>query len=244
MNISVDTITIREPEYSPEELTVIAGLYKDIVKTHSLCEGTGIIFKDDKFSDCDCVKSYNYTKALILSRIPKRHWNVKVTGYDEILSEVYDGIPVIITGDSGSGKTRFMSASAKAMILDRKRVYYTDGAELADLLEANDDNIYRGRLTGANVVCIDEIDYQFSPRQEKILTTFIKKLLNWNTGLMVVSESVESITINSIQEIFRHGYNIRCKVKGGSRFTKQSQIYLSKDFLNEANQFVNHGIIL
>lgn len=200
---------LRDIIFTQEEVSLCRKYYQSIVKDHKECFGSSIIEKNSKITYCDCLYIYDYVKALVYARIPKRHWNVskfckksmrKVD--EEIINHFFelDGFFIHENELSGKGKTRTLSLMGKKSILKKKKVCYVKSKEFLLFSQQKDKLdecfILFDRIMSSDVILIDDPEsvqeWQFSE-----INNLIKTLYDKGCSIVVGSslKSLENFSI-------------------------------------------------
>lgn len=166
---------IIEKDYSETEIADCRVLYDTLVRAHENCAGAGMIVSKGAVRDCDCELVYRFVRELIYARVPRRFWGIPwddVALLRECLDtsqdmEVWEKLRAdgytescMIYGLSGSGKTALLSRLAHEYIATHRHtgiVCYITADEIIEFSRKDELKIYLDRMSGANVVLIDEL---------------------------------------------------------------------------------------
>lgn len=162
---------IVEKDFSEMEITECKLLYDSLVKSHEICNGTGLSHIGNGIADCDCEAVFKYLKSMIYSRLPRRFWAVDYDSRKDLFEDAKDISSIekmfnegkikdsfFVMGDAGRGKTAAMVLIGKIAIWNKLNVFYLTSEDLLDFIRKDSENkIYLDRLSGADIILFDNL---------------------------------------------------------------------------------------
>jgi hypothetical protein len=249
-----------EKEFITVELSDLSHYCASIVNNHKECEGRGVRLKDgskNQFEVCDCVVVFDYVKELVYSRLPKRHWDVKLTyksfvkfasaEQKKIFGEFYEdpfGQNFVIEAGLMFGKTRALTMIGKHSILSGMNVFYITSSDLINCIkeDSNDNSVLMERLKNADLVLVDDVDR--IPKYEWAAGILIKELkIMFDRGVASVvclsDTSGENEAVAKVRDlVLAQGTQVSIKMDDKNSVIRN---YLNPDFLKESVRYKKYG---
>jgi hypothetical protein len=142
---------ITEPDYTEDELMLLASLRRDLVDGHGPCGGEGVIYSGGDVRDCTCRSAYNACRRLVAARVPGRLMLASITGVDGV--HALEETTVLLMMPSGSGRTAALVGLCRRSLEAGVASCYVRAAELL----TPDQNL-SDRLRASSLVLVDDLD--------------------------------------------------------------------------------------
>jgi len=137
---------------------MVQGLKEKIIGKYcrGLCKGSGTIFENFTFSDCSCIKEFQYQLDLTCANIPKKYWGFDyrnllrkftednsvslsiIKNYSLKINEMIEGgIGLYIEGNAGLAKSSLGCYILKEALKNKQTVFCIRMSQLTKLLVEN-----------------------------------------------------------------------------------------------------------
>lgn len=195
-------LTIKEFEYTGQEMDRLQSLFCSVVGSHQECRGTGTKRSAVGMPDCNCRIVYDYLALLVGARLPRLHWDAPV---DRSRSDLLAPPGTLVTGATMSGKTRCLAGFGKLALLSGMSACYTTASDLVRLVRRNEQVII-GRLDSSEIVLLDDVDRLIESRIARsdsrlLIEEAMRVVLDRGGVLIAAMEGVDSAPSRRIAEL-------------------------------------------
>jgi len=183
-------------EFTEDELDACRD-YAVLISEHEKCDGSGIMYIDGQVTDCDCRVMYYYIREMMYARLPSSYWKALIDK-PKMKVENQEAIDQFFTKPKGSivvggfetiGKTQFLVMTGKKLLQKNIRTIFMDASDLVRLLTDKDLEVLQDRVSGCDVILIDDFHRLKLEWKRDIVLQFVRKRLGAGTGFVFAIDS-------------------------------------------------------